>query len=67
MSDDRTNGRVDEAVLALFYFGIFERYPMRTFANKVYLTPLPAGARISRVTHPIAAIDRRTWPVSCRW
>ena len=28
MSDDRTNERIDEAVLALLYQGIFERYPM---------------------------------------
>ena len=28
MSDDRRNGRIDEAVLALLYLGVFERYPM---------------------------------------
>ena len=28
MSGDRTNERIDEAVLALLYLGIFERYPM---------------------------------------
>ena len=28
MSDDRVNDRIDEAVLALLYLGIFERHPM---------------------------------------
>jgi len=28
MSDNRRNERIDEAVLALLYLGVFERYPM---------------------------------------
>ena len=28
MDDERVNGRIDEAVLALLYLGIFEKYPM---------------------------------------
>ena len=28
MNDDRVNGRIDEAVLALLYLGIFERHPV---------------------------------------